>query len=246
MSGPHGQETHGAFVPSGPTHDLGYEPDKFGVKTILAVPAAVIITMVLAFVLTWILFSNIFDPRIQEPPDNPEAARRGNAPLNDRFDRISSTDPKAEFQQPRLEGLQETEVYERDGGVPITSMMMTTKPKKEGNSPRYHAEDLRPEKQPALQGGPAAGVTKVPIGDAINQLVGDGMLRAREGAENLEINADWDRPKESNGGRGKRPEPAKPAAKKEEPKKEEPKKDEPKKDEPKKDPENKGAEPKKE
>ena len=143
--------------------------------------------------------------------------------------RISSSDPKAEVQQPRLEGLQETQVYPRDGNPKntegrnlITSEMVPTQPTKEGNSPRYHAEDLRPDKVPALKSSgtdPQTGVTKVPVNEAIKLLVEAGFLPAQEGARRLDVDPDWDRPKESNGGNAKLPEPPKPkkAADKKEP-----------------------------
>jgi hypothetical protein len=217
-TGAHG----GEFVLAGPAHNYEYEPDKFAVKTILAVPIAVIVTGLLAFITTWLLFSNIFDPKLQEPADVPGAAVRNAAPLNDRFGRISSTDPNAEVQQPRLEGLEKTQVYPRDGDPNnaegknlITSQMTTTQATKEGNSPKYHAEQLRPDKVKALNTSgpdPETGTTKVPVDEAIKLLVDGKLLPAREGAGRLDIDAHWDRPKESNGGNAKIPEPAKPAA----------------------------------
>jgi hypothetical protein len=192
---------HGEFRLAGPAHDFGYEPDKFSIKPILAVPIAVIVTGVIAFTFTWFIFANLFDPKINNPEVVfPDAAERNAAPLNERFARISSSDPKAEFQQPRLEGLQQTQIYERDG-VPVTAEMAPTQPLKEGNSPRYKPENLRP--------GPEMDA-------AIAQLIGSKLLKAREGALPLDIDAEWNRPKESNGGNTGQPEPAKPAAKKKE------------------------------
>ncbi|MSR52871.1 MAG: hypothetical protein EXS09_06225 [Gemmataceae bacterium] len=197
-------DSHGEFKPLGPTHGMAYEPDKFSVKPILAVPAVVIGTAALAFVITWILFANIFDPRTPgDPPENREAAERNSAPMNERFARISSTDPKAEVQQPRLEGLMLTEQTKREGQYTITAEMTTQKVTKEGNSPRYHAEDLRPEKIAALQ---AKDKDRMPIDQAIEALLSGGHLKARAGATPLDLNANWDRPKESNGGTGKIPE----------------------------------------
>lgn len=190
---------HGEFRLAGPAHEFGYEPDVFSVKPILMVPVAVVITGVIAFVFSWLLFSNLFDPKINNPEVTiPEAAERNAAPLNDRFARISSTDPKAEFQQPRLEGLQQTEIYDNEGRA-ITAEYTVTQPLKEGNSPRYHAEHLRP--------GPE-------MDTAIKQLIGSKLLTAREGALPLSVDPDWNRPKESNGGNTGQPEPAKPATKK--------------------------------
>jgi hypothetical protein len=246
ISEPTGGHGHGEFVLAGPTHNYEYEPDQFAVKTILAVPVAVIITALIAFGITWVLFSNIFDPRIQDPPDNSAAAARNAAPQNDRFGRISSTDPNAEVQQPRLEGLEKTEVYPRDGNKEnaegrnlITSQMSTTQRTKEGNSPKYHADDLRPDRvKPLNVNGPDAesGTTKVPVDEAIKLLVGGKLLPAQEGARRLDIDADWDRPKESNGGNAKMPQPIKPAG---------PKKADEKKGPDAKEGEKKGAEPEK-
>jgi hypothetical protein len=244
----------GEFVPTGPTHDLGYEPDKFAVKTILVVPAAVLATMFVVFVTTTIIFGAFFSPKgIAVPPEVPSGAEHNAAPMNERFDRISSTNPKAEVLQPRLEGLQQRREYGKDGaydkdGKPknadpwnvVTAEMITTQPKKDGNPPRYHAEDLRPSKVPATanpKSDTAAGVTRVPVDKAI-ELASDPKnadwakaLPAREGAIRLEDDPrfDWDRPKESNGGNARHPAPAKPA----EPKKagdgKEPEKKEPEK-----------------
>ena len=139
---------HGEFQMAGPTHEMGYEPDTFSVKTILAVPIAVLITGVIAFVVTWLLFANIFDPRIQyEPPDYAEAAARNAEPLNDRLARISSTDPNATVQQPRLEGMVQRKTSEpgQVGDLKLGPTIITTAPTKEGNPPLYHADDLRPK-----------------------------------------------------------------------------------------------------
>jgi len=190
--------SHGEFKPLGPTHGMSYEPDKFAVKTIMAVPVVIIGTATIAFVTTWILFASIFDPRMPgEPPDSKEAAERNAAPLNERFARISSTNANAEVQQPRLEGLMLTEQTKREGHYTITAEMTTQKMTKEGNSPRYHAEDLRPEKIPELQ---AKDKDRMPIDQAIAALLDGGHLKVRAGATRLDVNANWDRPKESNGG----------------------------------------------
>ncbi|HJZ58570.1 MAG TPA: hypothetical protein VKE74_26755 [Gemmataceae bacterium] len=224
----------GEFVPAGPTHDAAYEPDKFAVKTILAVPAAVIVTGIIAFVITWLLFSNIFDPKINNPPvENPAAAKRNSESLNDRLARISSSDAKAEIQQPRLEGMKQTQTYKRDNGPDITAEMTTTKPKEEGNAPLYHADDLRPEKIKELTTygeDKQTGTARIPVDKAIELAVLGKLLPQADGARPLDVLADWNRPKESNGGHGRVPEPsatAKKPADKKEPEKKEPDKKEP-------------------
>lgn len=254
----------GDFVPTGPTHDLGYEPDRFAVKTILAVPAAVIGTGVLAFIITTLIFGKFFAPKeIVIRPESEAGAKLGGAPIDDRLARISSTDPNAKHLQPRLEGLVERRVYAKDGqynpdGTPkntdpsnlITGEMITTQPTPKGNSPRYHADDLRPERTPAVASpktDPAAGVNRVPVDRAI-ELATDPKnaawakaLPAAKGALPLDLDPNWDRPKESNGGNAKWPaavpptQPKKeggPEAKKGGPTEKEPEKKEPEKKDP--------------
>lgn len=195
--------SHGEFKPLGPTHEFSYEPDKFAVKTIMAVPVVIIFTATVAFLTTWILFASLFDPRIPgELPDSKEAAERNAQPLNERFGRISSTDPNAEVKQPRLEGLQLTEETKRDGHYTITSEITTQQARKEGNPPRYHADDLRPERIAELQ---VKDKDRMPIDEAIEALLSGGHLKARAGATQLDVNGSWNRPKESNGGQVVKP-----------------------------------------
>lgn len=245
-TGPHGEEVAGSYVPSGPTHEFGYEPDKVGLKTILAVPAAVIVTGAICFLITTLLFSNVFAPGASEVPATfPGAAAQNAAPLDERLGRISSDDPTAPVNQPRLEGLQKREVHYKDGNPAnqarsnlITPEMITTKPTDTGNPPMYHAEDLRPANVPAVSTAavdPQTGaVARIPVGQAI-KLVTDpankqwaGVLPVTAGALSLDDYVSV--PKESNGGNPRWPFPvagAKPAQKKDAgPKKEaEPKKD---------------------
>ena len=212
----------GDFVPAGPTHDLGYEPDKFAVKTILLVPGAVLVTMLVVFIITDLIFGNIFGPKATViPPTVPAGAERNGAPLNDRFAHISSTDPKAEVQQPRLEGVVQRQVYAKDGqykedGTPkntdpsnlITGEMITTQPTPKGNSPRYHADDLQPANVPAISKPSTPGA--IPIEKAMELATGAWAkaLPAAQGAAPL--GETWDRPKESNGGNARWPAPAPP------------------------------------
>ena len=219
----------GDFVPTGPTHNLGYEPDKFAVKTIVAVPAAVIVTGVLAFVITDLVFGTFFAPKSTVlTPEVPAAAVRNEAPMNERFARMSSTDPNAEVLQPRLEAIEQKQIYYRDGnpkntdpGNLVTPEMGTTSPTRDGNSPRYHAEDLRPERVAATSTyakDPQTGTVRVPVARAL-ELAADPKnadwakaLQARPGAVRFDDDPrfGWDRPKESNGGNARWPEPSKP------------------------------------
>src|SRR5262245_59568366 len=119
----------GEFVPAGPTHDQPYEPDKFAVKTILVVPGVVLATMAVAFVITNLILGAFFAPKKFEPQPASQAGAAANAAeMNDRFDRISSTNPKAQVLQPRLEGIQKREVYGKGDEKRVTAEMITTQP----------------------------------------------------------------------------------------------------------------------
>jgi hypothetical protein len=233
----------GDFVPTGPTHNLGYEPDHFAVKTILVVPGAVLATILVVYVITTLIFGNIFGPNAEEvKPTVPAGAERNAAPLNERIARISSTDPKADYLQPRLEGVQQKRNYYKDGNPEnkdpsnvVTPEMIPTQPTVKGNSPLYHSDDLRPENVPAVAHPTTPGAVAV---DKAIELASDPKnaawakaLPSAPGAGKL--TEEWNRPKEANGGNTHWPAPAQP---KKEPAKKEPeaKKEEPKKDEPKK------------
>ena len=94
------------FMPTGPTHGMPYEPDTFPVKAILAVPIVVVITAAICYVTTALLFGYIFDPKLNnDPGDVAIAAKDKNLTLNERVVQTSSTDPTADVEQPRLEGV---------------------------------------------------------------------------------------------------------------------------------------------
>ena len=107
-------------------------------------------------------------------------------------------------------------MYPRDGNQDnkdpnnlVTSQMSTTQRSKDGNSPKYHAEQLRPSRVKELNASGTdgqTGITRVPVDEAMKLLVDGKLLPAQEGARRLDVDPDWDRPKESNGGRAKAPE----------------------------------------
>jgi hypothetical protein len=189
-------------VVQGPQHNLPYEPDEFSVKPILMVPFAVIATGIVAFIVTTLIFDHIFDPKEnKEPSTFPAAAERNNVPLNDRLARISSTDPKAEVNAPRLEWLRTTQDVERPNGVTVTAEMTSGLPTAKGNSPEYHPEELRADRQPGLNmyGKTKTGQTVIPIDKAMDLITG-GLVGSQKDAKPKSIQPEWDRPKESNGG----------------------------------------------
>jgi hypothetical protein len=80
----------------------GHEPDQFDARGLLMVPVLVVVVTGLAYVLVTSLFS-WFEPGQRTPGTNPQAVAESAKGLNERINRISSTDPSAEVRQPRLE-----------------------------------------------------------------------------------------------------------------------------------------------
>lgn len=116
----------------------GHEPDVFAVRPILSIPAAVVITFVIAFAVAGVVFW-YFVSAPRDPMANPQTVARNKAPLNERLDRINENPtPNREVDQPRLEPLQRLE----NNGQYITQPPLGGV--KAGNSPELHPEDLRP------------------------------------------------------------------------------------------------------
>ena len=114
----------------------GHEPDRIDVKPILYVGGVLIVTFIVTYT-TVTLIVNSLRATSTETPNNRIAANRSEAPLKDRLNRISSSDNKADYKQPRLEGLERLK-----GEDP--PWVRSTERTPEGNSPHYHPEDLRP------------------------------------------------------------------------------------------------------
>lgn len=95
--------------------------------------------------------------------------RRNREPLNQRL---------AETPPPRLEGL------DRLQGEP--PWFRSSLPTAEGNAPEYHPEDLRPDRQPWLQGygwvDRDRGVVRIPISRAMTAALEMNLLPAQPGA----------------------------------------------------------------
>ena len=114
----------------------GYEEDVYDTKTVLSVPALVVVFFVLAFGTVTVLFSVIAKPAA-DPNAHPQAKARNEADLNSRLHRIGRG---REVDQPRLEPLRERESRGKADATAIT------RPEKPGvNSPELHPEDLIPD-----------------------------------------------------------------------------------------------------
>jgi hypothetical protein len=161
---------------------VGHEPDEFGVKGIIAVPAAVVI----ALVITYLVVTGIF--AIWKTPQY-NAAAQNQRPANERFGKISSTDPHAvdgrpnsAVPQPRLEGIRQIE-DKRSGESQSDPPYLRSFPDKEdgNNSPQIYPQFLRAEnyvdpttgKKALLEGewiSKEKGTATIPIEDAFKLL----------------------------------------------------------------------------
>lgn len=183
----------------------GHEPDRFSIRGILYVPGFVVLTLIVAYILVSGVFFNIKDPA-PSPSANPLAMERNHGPINERFARISSSDPAATVKQPRLEYLKQTgepehPAYERSK-LPLAT----------GNSPELTPQDLLPENYADPATGrkvlaeygwvdQAKGIASMPIDVAIQQLVDGKKLPVRKNPVKLST-ATGNRANLSNSGRG--------------------------------------------
>lgn len=109
----------------------GYEEDRYDAASVFSVPLIVVVFFVLAFSVTTAMFYYLAPSRF-DPQAHPLAVERNSVPLNERLARIRRG---GEVDQPRLEPLK------LRAGDPRA---ITQPELREGNSPEYHPEDLRP------------------------------------------------------------------------------------------------------
>lgn len=160
----------------------GHEPDRFQVKGILYVPAAVVVLLIFAYTCITSIFGALRarDARA-DAAANPITKAINDETINKRFSRISSTDEKAPVKQPRLEMLRETKEpnTEEDPAFYRTKQWVPTPGV---NPPEITPQDLRPERyvdpatgqrilvERAPVGKPGSGLVRIPIAQAIKLL----------------------------------------------------------------------------
>lgn len=183
----------------------GHEADRFDVRGILYVPAFVVAVLAVAYLLVSGLFFNL-TKRAPDPAANPIAAEMNSANINDRFGRISSSEPNAEVKQPRLEGLKQM-LAPQD-----PPHMRSQIPRPEGNPPWITPQDLRPENYVEPVTGSKVlveygwadkekGLATIPIDVAMRQVVEGKRLPVRKGAVKMDDHT-GKRAKYTNSGRG--------------------------------------------
>jgi len=203
---------------SGKSQQVGHEPDEFGLRAIVYVPIAVIVTLIL----TYITVSSIFTYIIGRGELVAETK-----PFNDRAARISSDNPKPldanlpAVPQPRLEGIQQVNA-ERNGVLDPSFLrsFRAADGDKNNNPPEIYPEFLRAENFVDLTSHKRAlhdydwvdqgkHIVQVPIDDAMTMLIDNKTLKAKAGAATPGIGS-LGKAKLSTGGRGGPSEPKEP------------------------------------
>jgi len=188
----------------------GHEADRFRVKPILFVPLLVTVVVVGAIVVISAIFFTMVErqdkPGTPNTSMNPMAAAEANSSINERFAKISSTDPNARVAQPRLEYLKLTDnsdpAYYRSK-LPSDVAI---------NTYEIRPEDLRPEnfidptqrRKILIESSWTTADKKfasIPIAEAIKAVIAGRKLPTRKDAPKAVLVSD-EKAKISNGGRG--------------------------------------------
>jgi hypothetical protein len=194
--GQSGNSPPGHFDPHAPEHvtinpealKQGHEPDTVNLRAVLYVPIALVVTFIVTYaVVTIVVHERRSSPG--EPTNWRLTEKRSNAPIDERIARISSTNPKAEYKQPRLEGAQQ---FKFDPSVAPNdpAYMRSRLPAEDGNSPHYHPEDLRPSSKVGKEMGlqdyqwldPANGIARMPVEEAM-KIILDFKVKDPKGKE---------------------------------------------------------------
>lgn len=205
---------------------VGHEPDRFGIGGIVAVPVAVIITLIVTYVIVTAMVAYVngktSDPIASNDPS-----------INDRLGRIDSTggslagevrDPQTgevvrkavtgqPLGEPRLDGLPQIDT--RMNGKDVAPFLMSFRKTPTGNSPDVYPEDLRPEnytdyltqKMPLVDPAEAHAGNKafarIPVADAIEMLLKNEALKKQyvpASETPVDPTKTANRAKQSNGG----------------------------------------------
>jgi len=171
--------------------DAGYEPDRFNVRTILYVPLLVAVIVVVGFATITTLFVTIVRKAVPTANTDPQAEAISTLPINERFARISSTDPKAAVPQPRLEYIKQVE----NGPGDPTHYRSKRPIEYAGATYEIRPEDLRPGnfidptrlRKILIETGHIdrdRKIASIPIADAMAMLIDGHKLPTRKGGQN--------------------------------------------------------------
>jgi hypothetical protein len=187
--------------------ERGHEEDRVHVRPILVVPILIAVTGAICYGIVTAMFAYFGGPATDEPYSNEAAATRSKASHNERVARISSTDPNAEVQQPRLEGMRKVQLDVNDPEYYRSKRALLAG---EGNSPEYHPEQLRADryedpvtkKKPLMEyswADKSKSIARIPIAEAMAIVV--GKLKVQDKPVDPNAATAPLRPKMSNSGR---------------------------------------------
>ncbi len=188
----------------------GHEPDRFGAKSILAVPALLATVVLIAFGIVTAVFYGLYTRFLPIPAggSNPQAVAvntveaadgsgRADRDISERFSRIGSTAPKdvpgfagTAVPQPRLEYLKQTApesdrdpAFERSKR-PVESASNTYEIRPEDLRPANYVDPVTKEKVLATYAwvDPAKRVARVPIAEAMRMILAGNKLPVRKDA----------------------------------------------------------------
>ena len=125
---------------------VGHEPDEFAIKGIIAVPLAVVVTLIMTYLIVTGIFAYLKSPEAN-------LVAQGQKSTNERFGRISSTDPHAvegapntAVAQPRLESIRQIEDKRSGESRSDPPYLRSFAPAEGGNnSPEIYPQFLRAE-----------------------------------------------------------------------------------------------------
>lgn len=205
----HHEETPGLDAKSAA---VGHEPDRFGAGGIIAVPIAVIVTLVVTYVIVTAMV-NYVNGKSSDPIASQEPH------LNDRLGVRSSSGgvaakgvPVQPSGEPRLDGLPKIDT--RVNGKDVAPYLMSFRKTPSGNWPDLYPEDLRAEnytdyqtRKKPLVDPPEAHANKayarIPVADAIELLTKNDALKKQYVPVSdtpVDPTKAANRPKPSNGG----------------------------------------------
>ncbi len=198
----------------------GHEPDRFAVRSILYVPVIMVVMVVVGFVIVTITFNGLTEKPPVDPDKNPRGAADSKKDVNARFATISSTDPEARTNQPRLEYLKQTANNDQKDDPafyrskrPIEAVGATWELRPEDLRPENFIDPTRKTRILVEAGwqGDDTKVAHIPIAEAMDALLASKKLPTKPGAKPAPVTTDG-KPKISNSGRGGPSQPANPAS----------------------------------
>ena len=212
-----GADEHDTHPPGATAQSVeaGHEPDRFNVKPILYIPALVAVTVLVAFGVITAIFATVVGDAEPDANTSAQSAAIASQPLDDRMARISSSDPNAPVNQPRLEYMKQ--VANTPGDPPYYRSKLPVK--RDGQTYEIYPQDLRPgdfidptlHRKILIETGYVdkdKGIAFVPIADAMAMLIGRKMLPTRQADAAKDVDTvthtviSTDRAKLSNAGRG--------------------------------------------